>query len=93
MAIGLLVDFVMHILLRYYESSGTRVEKTVTTLETMGSSIFLGAASTLLGILCLSMSTSDILQDVFISCVGLVMFGILNGLIFLPVTLALVGPE
>ena len=40
MAIGLLVDFLMHILLRYYESEGkTRHEKVKDTLVDMGSSI------------------------------------------------------
>ena len=40
MAIGLLVDFLMHILLRYYETPGaTRHEKVKETLETMGASI------------------------------------------------------
>lgn len=42
-SIGLLVDFVMHILLRYYEAPGkTRKEKVLHTLETMGASMMLG---------------------------------------------------
>ena len=93
MSIGLMIDYVMHILVRFYESTGTRRQKIQETMSSIGSSIFLGATSTFLGIVCLSMSTSDILQDIFLSCVGLISFGILNGLLFLPVTLALVGPE
>ena len=93
MSIGLMIDYIMHILVRFYESAGNRHEKVRETMTSMGSSIFLGAASTFLGIVCLSMSTNDILKDVFLSCVGLITFGVLNGLIFLPVTLALVGPE
>ena len=62
-------------------------------MSSIGSSIFLGAASTFLGVLCLSLSTSDILQDIFKAVVGLIIFGVLNGLIFLPVALARLGPE
>ena len=41
MAIGLLVDFLVHILLRYYETDGvTREEKVKETLRTMGASMF-----------------------------------------------------
>ena len=40
MSIGLLVDFLMHVLLRYYEAKGTtRDEKVKETLVEMGSSI------------------------------------------------------
>ena len=93
MSIGLMIDYIMHILMRYYDCKGTRQQRVQQTMSSMGSSIFLGAASTLLGILCLSMSTSAVLRDIFISCVGLIVFGVLNGLIFLPVTLALLGPQ
>lgn len=93
MSIGLLVDFVMHILLRYYESSGTRIEKTVTTLETMGSSIFLGGISSLLGTMALAASASSIFFSVFVVFFGLVVLGILHGLIFLPIILSTFGPE
>ena len=93
MSIGLLVDFVMHILLRYYESHGTRVEKTVTTLETMGSSIFLGGVSSLLGTMALAASASSIFFSVFVVFFGLVVLGILHGLIFLPIILSTFGPE
>ena len=62
-------------------------------MSSMGSSIFLGATSTFLGVLCLSLSTSDIMRDIFKAVVGLIVFGVINGLIFLPVALAHLGPE
>lgn len=92
MSIGLMIDYIMHILMRFYESSGTREERVKETLSSVGSSIFLGAASTYLGVMCLSLSTSDILQDTFLAVVGLIVFGVLNGLVFLPISLALFGP-
>jgi len=93
MSIGLLVDFVMHILLRYYESEGNRREKTLNTLETMGSSIFLGGTSSLLGTLPLAFSTSEMFFNIFIVFFGLVMLGTAHGLILLPVVLSTFGPE
>ena len=93
MSIGLLVDFIMHILLRYYESSGTREERTVQTLKTMGSSIFLGGVSSLLGTMGLSMASSSIFFSVFVVFFGLVILGVIHGLIFLPIILSTFGPE
>jgi predicted RND superfamily exporter protein len=46
MSIGLLVDFLLHVLLRFYEGTGNRVEKTVEMLHTMGSSVLIGGITT-----------------------------------------------
>lgn len=92
MSIGLMVDFIMHILMRYYECKGTRKERVKETLQTMGSSIFVGGVSSLLGVCLLAFSTSEILRLVFVAVLGLVILGILHGLVFLPVILSLIGP-
>jgi Niemann-Pick C1 protein len=93
MSIGLLVDFVMHVLLRYYETPGeNRNEKTKETLRTMGSSILLGSVSTFLGVLPLAFSTSEIFTTIFKAFIGLVTLGAAQGLILLPVVLSLIGP-
>jgi len=93
MSIGLLVDFIMHVLLKYYELPGTRKEKTVEMLRTMGSSIFLGGVTTFLGTVPLAFSTSEIFYTVFIGFMGLVVIGVSHGLILLPVILSTVGTE
>ena len=92
-SIGLLVDFVMHVLFRYYECAGTRKEKTVEMLKTMGSSILLGGTTTFLGTIPLMFTTSEIFQNVFISFLGIVTIGVGHGLILLPVLLSTFGPE
>lgn len=64
-AIGLLVDFLMHILLRYYETAGaTREEKVIETLETMGASMLMGGFTTWLGVIPLSLSSTKIFNTI-----------------------------
>jgi len=94
MSIGLLVDFIVHVLLRYYEAPGAnRKEKVVDMMRTMGSSVLIGAITTLLGTVPLAFSSSTIFHTVFIAFLGLVVLGGTHGLILLPVILSIVGPE
>jgi Niemann-Pick C1 protein len=94
MSIGLLVDFLMHILLRFYESRGeNRKAKVKDTLQTMGSSILVGAISTFLGVIPLAFSSSEIFNTIFVTFIGLVTLGAGHGLILFPVILSLIGPE
>jgi len=93
MSIGLIVDYVMHCLLRFYESAGDRREKTIEMLRTMGASILVGGVSTFLGILPLAFSTSNIFYTIFVAFIGLVTLGMGHGLIVLPVILSTFGPE
>lgn len=93
-SIGLLVDFMMHVLLRYYESEcSTREGKVKDTLRTMGSSILVGGLSTMLGVLPLAFSTSELMRTVFVAFIGMVALGVTHGLCVLPVVLSLCGSE
>jgi Niemann-Pick C1 protein len=93
-SIGLLVDFIMHVLLRYYESEcGTREEKVKDALGTMGASILVGGLSTFLAVTPLLFSTSEVFQTVCLAFLAMVVLGISHGLILLPVILSYVGTE
>jgi Niemann-Pick C1 protein len=93
MAIGLLVDYVMHVTLRFQEScKATRNEKARDVLESTGASVLLGGMSTFLAIIPLVFASSDILMVFVISLVSVVLLGLLHGLMFLPVVLSLIGP-
>jgi len=93
MSIGLLVDFVLHPLHRYYDSFGNRHEKTVRMLRTIGPSILTGGVSTLLGTLPLAFSSSSIFRTIFLAFMALSILGMGHGLILLPVLLSTFGPE
>ena len=68
MSIGLMVDFLLHILLRYFESKETsRDAKVKDVLQTMGTSVFIGGISTFLGVLPLAFSSSTIFSTIFIA--------------------------
>jgi Niemann-Pick C1 protein len=93
MSIGLMVDFIMHVMLRFVETKGkSRTEKTKETLETIGASVLIGGFSTLIGVLPLALSTSEIFFTTFIVFFGLVLMGLLHGLVLLPVILSMIGP-
>ena len=93
MAIGLLVDFLVHIMLRFYEIDGSsREEKAKETLRTMGASMFVGGVTTFLGVCPLVLSSTHIFMTVFWSFLAIVTLGFTHGLILLPVVLSLVGP-
>lgn len=78
---------------RYYESTyTTREDKVKDTLRTIGSSVFVGGASTLLGVIPLAWSGSGIIRTVFVMFMGMISLGVAHGLILLPVILSYLGP-
>ena len=94
LSIGLMVDFLIHILLQYYESTeATRDAKVKDTLKTLGASVGMGGLTTFLGVLPLVFNTTGIFEVLFVSFLGLVLLGVSHGLILLPVLLSICGPE
>ena len=63
------------------------------TLRTMGSAVLSGGLSTLLGIIPLAFSTSQVMRTVFITFFAMIALGVTHGLVLLPVVLSVVGPE
>lgn len=105
-AIGLAVDYSAHIGHAYlmceapkYDENGKRLSqndkrayKARGALGSMGSSVFHGAFSTFLAIVVLSPSKSYIFISFFKMWFGIIVYGVANGFILLPVLLSLCGP-
>ena len=105
-AIGLAVDYSAHIAHAYLTvdppetsengepmtNADKRRFKARGALSTMGSSVFHGAFSTFLAIVVLAPSASYVFETFFRMWFGIIVFGVSNGFILLPVMLSLCGP-
>lgn len=101
LAIGLAVDYSAHIAHSYLlthvpntitSKSEKRKYKATNGLGNIGSSVFHGAFSTFLAIVVLSPSESYIFVVFFRMWFGIIIFGVANGFVLLPVLLSLIGP-
>ncbi len=99
-AIGLAVDYSAHISHTYLtvvppsdlSNSEKRKFKARQALAQMGSSVFHGGFSTFLAIITLSAAKSYIFKVFFKLWFGIIVFGMANGFLLLPVILSVVGP-
>uniref|UniRef100_A0A915Q821 SSD domain-containing protein n=1 Tax=Setaria digitata TaxID=48799 RepID=A0A915Q821_9BILA len=92
-AVGIGVEFTAHIVLAYLTSLGTRDERMAACLNHMFIPVIHGGLSTLLGIIMLAFSEFDfIVKYFFIVLSALILIGLINGLVLLPVLLSLIGP-
>jgi len=92
LAIGLAVDYSVHVAHAFLQTPGTRQERVDKALEEMGTAVVHGCFSTFLAVLILSTSQSYIFRIFFKQFFGIVIFGGAHGLMFLPTVLSLVGP-
>lgn len=92
LAVGLAVDYSAHVAHSFMIATGTRRERVEHALQHVGAAVTNGGISTFLAVVCLSASHTYIFV-VFFKCIaGIVTFGLFQGLMVLPVILALVGP-
>ncbi|XP_075067333.1 patched domain-containing protein 3 [Mixophyes fleayi] len=90
--IGFSVDFSAHISYAYVSSQkSTANERMTDALHSLGYPIVQGALSTILGVIALSTSQSYIFRTFFKIIFLVITFGMLHGLVFLPVFLTLFG--
>ncbi|XP_034743167.1 patched domain-containing protein 3 [Etheostoma cragini] len=92
MCIGFSVDFSAHISYSFVSSSQSDVnKKAMNALAHLGYPILQGALSTILGVAVLSVSESYIFRTFFKIVFLVITFGMLHGLVFIPVFLTLFG--
>ena len=94
MAIGFAVDYSAHIAHAFAKSTaGTSEQRAINALSTMGSSVTMGGMSTLVGMLITAFASSAVFRIFFKMMFGIVGLGLLHGLVFLPVLMALFSPN
>ncbi|CAE7278279.1 NPC1 [Symbiodinium natans] len=95
MAVGLVVDYSMHMAHSFGLQDGTlpRPKRAELAMKEMGQPIFLGVSTTFLAILPLAFSSSQAFRVFFQMFFGIVLAGGSHGLIFLPVCMSMFGPS
>jgi len=92
LAIGLCVDYSVHIGHAFMVAKGSRKEKAAEAIATIGPAVFNGGMTTFLALVLLGASTSHVFVTFFKVFVLTVLFGLFHGLVLFPVILSLVGP-
>uniref|UniRef100_A0A7E4VPD3 SSD domain-containing protein n=1 Tax=Panagrellus redivivus TaxID=6233 RepID=A0A7E4VPD3_PANRE len=93
MSIGFSVDLSAHITYAYVKAPGCSSAKAVTALETLGWPVFLGAFTTIVGILVLTLVDAYIIQIFFKTIFLVIASSLLHGIVFLPVLLTIMLPK
>merc|ERR1711962_528350 len=91
-AIGLCVDYAVHICHAFLTVSGSKRERAHAALVDMGPAVLNGGISTLIAFILLLSSDSYFFLTFFKIFFLTVLFGVWHGLVLLPVLLSLVGP-
>merc|ERR1719273_597927 len=93
LSVGLALDYAAHVgVIFACLKSGTRQQKMQQTLENIGPAVLNGGLSTFLAFVLLAFSNSYVFLTFFKMFGMVVVFGLFNGLFFLPVLLSLIGP-
>ena len=93
-SLGFGVEFCNHIGMNFMRQTGTREERAKKALSEMGSSVLVGIATTkFIGVFVLIFAPSTLFKLYYFRMyLFIIIFGVFNGLMFLPTILSLIGP-
>ena len=91
MSVGLSVDYCVHIGHAYTRASGLGDTRVRNALRGMGRAVFKGGLTTFVGVMMLSVASSDAFRTFFKMLFSTVVFGVYHGLVVMPVVLSLIG--
>ena len=92
-AIGLCVDYSVHMCHAFLTVSGTRKQRAKAAILDMGVAVLNGGFSTFIAFILLAGSESHVFSVFFRIFLLVIIFGLFHGLILLPVMLSLIGPS
>ena len=93
-SLGFGVEFCNHIGMNFMRQTGTREQRAKKALSEMGASVLVGIATTkFIGVIVLAFAPSTLFQLYYFRMyLFIIVFGVFNGLVFLPTLLSLIGP-
>jgi Niemann-Pick C1 protein len=94
-SLGFGVEFCNHIGMNFMRQTGDKETRAKKALQEMGSSVLVGIASTkFIGVIVLALAPSTLFKLYYFRMyLFIIVLGVFNGLMFLPVLLRWVGPE
>jgi Niemann-Pick C1 protein len=94
-SLGFGVEFCNHIGMNFMRQTGDKETRAKKALQEMGSSVLVGIASTkFIGVIVLAFAPSTLFKLYYFRMyLFIIILGIFNGLMFLPLVLRWVGPE
>ena len=92
LAIGLCVDYSVHIGLSYMVAKGSRRDKAVMAVTAIGPAVFNSGVTTFLALVLCSLSSGQVFITFFKVFCLTVVFGLFHGLVLFPVLLSPPGP-
>ena len=93
LAIGLCVDYAVHIAHAFIRSEGTRQQRSCRAVTYIGGAVTNGGLTTFLALFFCSFSSAHVFQTFFKVFCLTVVFGLFHGLVFLPSVLSVIGPS